>query len=319
MKIKCEGVRIAGSGAALPRSIINNSELWQESASWVSGKLGINERRFIREPETLTSLCVSAANEALLDAGISPSDLDCIIVATSTPDFVNPSMASLVHGELNASNNCAAFDIQGVCAGFIYALGLLSSLIKSNSGKYFLLIGADQFSLITDFTKRDCVFFGDAAAALVFESTPNNSYLAVELSANGGASAFRTPKNTNKYEMNSKEVSVYASKTLPESVKSVCDFAGVNINDISYYFTHQPSKPVLDNLETALNLRKGILQRNIINRGNTASATIPLLFHESSIKNKINDGALVCFTGIGAGWVWGSAIMKWEKNERQHK
>lgn len=312
MRIKCTGVKISGSGSALPSYSIKNNELWPETDSWVSEKLGIQERRFIREPETLTSLCVSAANEAIMAAGISTSDLDCIIVATSTPDFINPSMASLVHGELNASVNCAAFDIQGVCAGFIYALGLLSSLVKSESGKYFLLIGADQFSEITDFSKRDCVFFGDAAAALVFETTQNNSYLAVELSASGGASAFRTPKNTNKYEMNAKEVSSYASKTLPESVKSVCDFAKVSVKDISYFFTHQPSKPVLDNLEKALELKKGVLQRNISNRGNTAAATVPLLFHESKLIKKISNGELICFSGIGAGWVWGSAIMKWE-------
>jgi len=202
MRIKCTGVKISGSGSAIPSYGIKNKELWPETAGWVSEKLGIQERRFIREPETLTSLCVLAANEAMIAAGISASDLDCIIVATSTPDFINPSMASLVHGELNASATCAAFDIQGVCAGFIYALGLLSSLVNSKSGKYFLLIGADQFSQITDFSKRDCVFFGDAAAALVFEATKNNSYLAVELSASGGANAFRTPKNTSKYEMN---------------------------------------------------------------------------------------------------------------------
>lgn len=312
MQIKCIGIKISGSGSAIPSYGIKNNELWPETAGWVSEKLGIQERRFIREPDTLTSLCVSAANEAMIAAGISARDLDCIIVATSTPDFINPSMASLVHGELEASASCAAFDIQGVCAGFIYALGLLSSLVNSKSGKYFLLIGADQFSQITDFSKRDCVFFGDAAAALVFEATQNNSYLAVELSASGGADAFRTPKNTSKYEMNAKEVSAYASKTLPESVRSVCDFAKVSIEDISYFFTHQPSKPVLDNLENALELKKGVLQRNISNRGNTAAATIPLLFHESRLDKTINDGDLICFSGIGAGWVWGSAIMKWE-------
>lgn len=312
MQIKCIGIKISGSGSAIPSYGIKNNELWPETAGWVSEKLGIQERRFIREPDTLTSLCVSAANEAMIAAGISAKDLDCIIVATSTPDFINPSMASLVHGELEASASCAAFDIQGVCAGFIYALGLLSSLVNSKSGKYFLLIGADQFSQITDFSKRDCVFFGDAAAALVFEATQNNSYLAVELSASGGADAFRTPKNTSKYEMNAKEVSAYASKTLPESVRSVCDFAKVSIEDISYFFTHQPSKPVLDNLENALELKKGVLQRNISNRGNTAAATIPLLFHESRLDKTINDGDLICFSGIGAGWVWGSAIMKWE-------
>lgn len=312
MRIKCTGVRISGSGSGLPSQSFRNSEIWPTTESWVSEKLGIQERRFIREPETLASLCVAAANEALEEAGISGSDLDCIIVATSTPDFINPSMASLVHGELNASEKCAAFDIQGVCAGFIYALGLLSSLVNSKSGKYFLLIGADQFSLITDFSKRDSVFFGDGAAALVFETTQNDSYLAVELSASGGATAFRTPNHSGKYEMNSKEVSSYASQTLPESVKSVCDFAEIDINEIAYFFTHQPSKPVLDNLESALELKEGVLQRNISNRGNTAAATIPLLFHESKLQKKLIDGDLICFSGIGAGWVWGSAIMKWE-------
>jgi len=312
VRIKCNGIKLSGTGSALPSHTVNNFEIWPETESWVSEKLGIHERRFIHEPETLTSLCVSAANEAMIAAGISASDLDCIILATSTPDFINPSMASSVHGELNAPVNCAAFDIQGVCAGFIYALGLLSSLVKSKAGKYFLVIGADQFSSITDFSKRDCVFFGDAAAALVFEATENDSYLAVELSSAGGSGAFRTPKNTGKFEMNSKEVSSYASKTLPESVKSVCDFAEINVEDITYFFTHQPSKPVLDNLEKNLELKKGVLQRNISNRGNTAGATVPLLFHESKLEKTLKNGDIICFSGIGAGWVWGSAIMKWE-------
>jgi 3-oxoacyl-[acyl-carrier-protein] synthase-3 len=312
MRVRCDGLKLLGSGSSIPSKKVSNNNLWPESSNWVSERLGILERRFISGQETLSELCVSAAVEALNSAGISASDLDCIIIATSTPDHINPSMASLVHGRLKAPTSCAAFDVQGVCAGFVYALGLMSSLAQSNSGKYFLLIGADQFSTITDFSSRDCVFFGDAAGALVFEKTHSNSYLAVELSASGGSEAFYTPIKSRTFEMNSKEVSRYANKTLPESIRSVCKFANVKIDEISYFFTHQPSKPVLDSLEFSLGLKEGILQRNIHNRGNTAAATIPLVFHESNLKTKINNGELICFAGIGSGWVWGSAIMKWE-------
>ena len=244
---------------------------------------------------------------------IMAHELDAIIVATSTPDFINPSMASMLHGRLGAHINCASFDVQAVCAGFVYALGTVTSLIASGAGKNFLVVGADQFSKITDFDDRNCVFFGDAAGAMVVTSTSGDSFLNVELKTEGkGWESFNTPSDTKKFKMNSSEVSKNATAKLPASIRSISEFSGISTDEINWFVTHQPSKPVLDSLEVELMIAPGRLLRNIEYRANTAGATIPLLFSEMEVMSRAKSGDYICFSAIGSGWVWGSAILKWE-------
>jgi 3-oxoacyl-[acyl-carrier-protein] synthase-3 len=313
MFIQSRGIKIIGTGASIPDSIVSNKDIWPESEKWVSEVLGIDERRHLNPEEDLLDLCVSACSEALTHANISPQDLDAIIVATSTPDYVNPSMASIIHGKIQSSEKCASFDVQAVCAGFMYALGMVAALAAAKSGKYFLIVGADQFSRITDFQDRNCVFFGDAAAAMVLEYDEQvNSLLSVELFSQGlGWESFSTKHKPKYFVMKSKEVSEFASLKLPESVLSVCSKTGIDINEISHFCTHQPSKPLLDKLEQALMIDSDILNRNLLTRGNTAGATIPLLFHENKLIDKIKPSEIVAFSGIGAGWAWGSALLRW--------
>ena len=188
----------------------------------------------------------------------------------------------------------------------------LPSLLLTKSGKYFLLIGADQFSKITDYNDRNCVIFGDPAAAIMIESTDYDNFLAVELHSEGsGWENFHTSRKKGTFFINAKEVSQNASSKLPTSIQSICSYAGIEPKDVSLYVTHQPSKPVLDSLETSLNLEPGKLLRNIKHRGNTAGATIPLLFDEMDVINRAKKGDYICFSAIGSGWVWGSAILKW--------
>ena len=314
MIISSKGIKIIGSGAGLPISSKSNHELWPETDEWVKRTLGIFERRVIGDGESLLDLCVQAANEALEDAGILGSDLDAIIIATSTPDLINPSMAVLVHDALNGKPECMSLDIQAVCAGFIHALAITSSLSSASAGKYYLLIGADQFSKITNFESRDCVFFGDAASAMVIESTDQLNRFSVEVFSDGsGWKSFFTPRSEGTFEMNSKEVSKNASSKLPDSIKKVCNHLEIQVSDISQFFTHQPSKGVLDKLLHTLEIPESKAFRNIEDRGNTAAATIPLVFYESRQKDKIKAGEFVCFSAIGSGWVWGSAILEWAK------
>jgi 3-oxoacyl-[acyl-carrier-protein] synthase-3 len=284
-----------------------------ETASWVEERLGIKERRHLREDELLIALIEKASIEALQMSTLEVHELDAIIVATSTPDFMNPSMASVLHGRLGASSDCASFDIQAVCAGFVYALGTVASLIASGAGKNFLVIGADQFSKITDFDDRNCVFFGDAAGAMIVQSTSGDSFLNVELQTEGkGWESFHTPSTTRKFKMNSSEVAKSATVKLPASIRSISAFSGISTDEIHWFVTHQPSKPVLDSLEAELKIAPGRLLRNIEYRGNTAGATIPLLFSEMDVLNRAKSGDYICFSAIGSGWVWGSAILKWE-------
>ena len=313
MKLRVAGVKITGSGSAVSEGIRSNTDLRPETAMWVEERLGIKERRHLQSGESLLSLIEQASNDALGMAGLRSEDLDGIIIATSTPDYVNPSMAAMLHGRLGAKSECASFDLQAVCAGFVYALATVASLIASGAGKNFLLIGADQFSKITNFDDRNCVFFGDAAGAMIVQATQGDSFLAVELNTEGqGWESFHTPSDSKEFKMNASEVAMSATVKLPASIRSVSEYSGVAIDEINWFVTHQPSKPVLDSLEEALQIRPGRLLRNIEYRGNTAGATIPLLFSEMEVMKRARSGDYVCFSAIGSGWVWGSAILKWE-------
>lgn len=313
MKLRVEGIKVVGSGSALSDGIRTNIDIRPETAMWVEERLGIKERHHLRSGESLLSLIEHASKVALEMSGLGPEDLDGIVVATSTPDYINPSMAAILHGRLGAKSECASFDLQAVCAGFVYALGTVASLIASGAGKNFLLLGADQFSKITNFDDRNCVFFGDAAGAMIIQATQGDSYLTVELNTEGkGWESFHTPSDSREFKMNASEVAKSAGEKLPASIRSICEYSGIAIDEIAWFVTHQPSKPVLDSLEEALNIPPGRLLRNIEFRGNTAGATVPLLFSEMEVMKRAKSGDYVCFSAIGSGWVWGSAILKWE-------
>lgn len=312
MLIRSNGLSVVGSSLSVPSKSILNREIWPSTAEWVEKILGIKSRMHISGEEKLIDLCIESANNALISANLKSQDIDCIIVATSTPDFINPSMAAIVHGAIGANVECPAFDLQAVCAGYIYGLGILASLAESSGGGNFLLIGADQFSKITDFDKRDSVFFGDAAAAMIIRKSNRESIFAAEIYANGkNWTDFHTPNTTEKFIMDSKAVNRMASEMLPNAVETLCKKLSIKVSDISYFFTHQPSKVVLDKIESKLNLTEGQIYRNLSERANTASASIPSVFYDSSQMSKIKSGDLVCFAAIGAGWVWGVAIMEW--------
>lgn len=313
MKLSASGVKILSAASAVSENVVTNVDLRPDTADWVQNRLGITERRHLGSEDSLIDLIEGVAREAISKSGIAIDEIDGIIVATSTPDFVNPSMATLLHGRIDANTNCASFDLQAVCAGFIYGLANVASLIASGAGKYFLLIGADQFSKITDFNDRNCVFFGDAAGAMVIASTDGDSFLSIEVNSEGsGWRSFHTTRQTGTFDMTASEVAKNATSKLPKSIRSVCDFARIKIEDVSWFITHQPSKPVLDSLEQELELLPGKLLRNYQFRGNTAGATIPLLFDEMNVIKLAKKGDYLCFSAIGAGWVWGSAILKWE-------
>ena len=312
MKTRVSGVKIIASGSAISGNAVSNADLRPDTAEWVDSRLGIVERQHLKMSDLLIDLIEDASLKALRAGGVDASQLTAIVIATSTPDFVNPSMAAILHGRLKASSDCASFDLQAVCAGFVYGLSTIASMIAAGAGKYFLLVGADQFSKITDFEDRNCVFFGDAAAAILIESTDDDNFIAVELHSEGsGWESFHTSHEKGTFFMNAKEVSQNATTKLPTSIRSICSYAGIEPKDVSLYVTHQPSKPVLDSLEASLSLEPGKLLRNIKYRGNTAGATIPLLFDEMDVINKAKKGDYICFSAIGSGWVWGSAILKW--------
>lgn len=315
VRILQNGAYISGTGSAVPSTIVTNEDLAKTSptnAKWVSEVLGIKSRRHLKASETLLGLCFQSAQSSLVNSRKTIEDIDVIIVATSTPDYLNPSMASQLHGALNASSSTAAFDIQAVCSGFLYGLGIAVKLL-SDEVKNVLLVGADQFSKITDFSNRDSVFFGDGAGAVVISrSTDPKSFIAVDLYADSqNWEGFYTPRLESKFVMTGRLVREKAIKVLPDAFRKLVEDLGFEVDNITAIFPHQPSKPVLDELETELNLKQGVLRRNIELRGNTAGATVPLLLDESMETSSIPNGSLVGFAAIGSGWTWGVALTHW--------
>jgi 3-oxoacyl-[acyl-carrier-protein] synthase-3 len=315
MLINANGLQVIGCGASSPRNSYTNEEVFPETAEWVTRILGISSRGFVSKEETIIDLCLAAVEEAIRSSGISSEMLDGIIVATSTPEYINPSTAAIIHGAIGAKEECAALDIQGVCAGFIYALGIAASLGSCGAGQYFLVIGMDQFSQITDFESRDSVFFGDGAGAVVVQFTGQDSLFALELKADGEHwKDFYTSRLDGKFKMDSKAVSESATSRLPKAIHDLCKKNNIEVNQIDHFFTHQPSKAVLDKVEMAIGSPENGFYRNLQHRGNTASASIPTVFYDSGMFSKIKDGDIVCFAAIGAGWVWGVALLEWKRN-----
>lgn len=308
-----QGLRISGFGHSLPLNEISNDDLSPQTSAWVSTRLGIHSRRYMTQDQTFVSLISEAAKRALSSANLQPEQINGLIVATSSPDYLQPSTAAILHGELGLQSNCMAFDIQAMCAGFIYGMGIAAGLMKNSEGCKWLVIGADQYSRITDLNDRNKVFFGDAAGAMILEqqSLPTKSHFEFYSEGKGWAS-FRTDAIDRKFKMNSREVYESATTKLPNAIRSACLKVGIEVRDISNFFVHQPSKPVLDHLQSELNISDKKFHRNLDFRANTAGATIPLLFSETLGNGlEIPNNSWVCFAAIGAGWVWGVGLVQW--------
>jgi 3-oxoacyl-[acyl-carrier-protein] synthase-3 len=314
MLVRSESIFVAGTGVGIPESVITNDELARNaptSAPWIRATLGIESRRHLPANGSLARLSAIAAAEAISNARLHSADIDAVIVATSTPDEINPATAVAVHAALGLRASAPAYDLQAVCSGFLFALQQAVALIQAHAAEAVLVIGADRFSRITNFAARDCVFFGDGAgAAIVRRSTSPNAFMALETFTNPGE-GFRTPWHTGHFEMNGKAVFETASRVLPDAITGLLDEMGLSIDEVTAIFPHQPSKRVLEALEEALGTRPGIVRSNLLERGNTAAASIPILLHETTIQDPLRNGDIVVYASVGAGWTWGVGVQAW--------
>lgn len=322
-------VKICGTGSYTPRKIVTNKELENKvttSDEWIYSNLGIKERRIAEEGESTSVLAFEAARKAIQDAGLTPDDIDLIIVATSTPDRPAPSTACILQEKLGAFN-AAAFDIAAVCSGFIYGFSIGAQFIAAGAYKYVLVIGADTFSNITDWNRRDCVFFGDGAGAAVLTSCDNGEGLInFHLAADGrgrdhftvlaGGSEMPASHQTvdtglHHFKMNGGEVFKSATKVLPDAINIVLKNSGLTIDDVDYLIPHQPSINILKVTAEKLGLPFEKVMTNMDRYANTSGGTIPILLDETLKSGKIKKGNIVVFAAVGAGWTWGAAVIKW--------
>jgi 3-oxoacyl-[acyl-carrier-protein] synthase-3 len=318
---------VRGVGHYLPARVVPNADFearLDTSDEWIRARTGIERRHFAAEGETTSDLAVSAADAALADAGLTAGDIDLLIVATSTPDLTFPSVATMVQGRIGMAGGFA-FDIQAVCAGFVYALANANALIVSGQAKRALVIGAETFSRILDWDDRStCVLFGDGAGALVLEAAESagtaadRGILATDLHSDGtlrellyvdgGVSSTRT---AGVLKMQGAAVFRHAVEKLADTAEAALSKAGLTPGDVDWIVPHQANLRII----RATSERMGVPMERVVvtvqDHGNTSAASIPLALSVGRARGQVKPGDLIVTEAIGGGLAWGSVVLRW--------
>jgi len=322
--------KIKGTGSFLPAQQIGNAELANllakrgivTSDDWIFTRSGIQSRHFAAENEMTSDLAVKAALAALDMAKLSPQDIDLIILATSTPDNLGgfPSTACVVQDKLGIKNNCAAFDVQAVCSGFIYGLHLADALIRSGSNQRVLIIGAEIFSRILNFDDRTtCVLFGDGAGAVVLEASDQPGILSTALHADGSYRDILCVPGTTKageiegsafLKMDGQAVFKLAVKVLEQVANEVLEKAHLSSSDIDWLIPHQANIRIMEGAAKKLGIATDHVIVTLASQGNTSAASIPLALDEGVRSGKVKEGHHLLLEGVGGGFTWGAACIR---------
>lgn len=317
---------VKGVGHYLPARVVPNAELEtlvETSDEWIRARSGIERRHFAAEGETTSMLAIAAAREALADAGLTSDDLDAIVVATSTPDLTFPSVATMVQAGLGMKGGFA-YDVQAVCAGFVFALANAQAMIASGQAEKVLVIGAETFSRLMDWSDRTtCVLFGDGAGALVLAAEPgagtsdDRGILAVDLHSDGkyrdllfvdGGTSTGT---TGHLRMQGKEVFRHAVEKLAETAHAALEKAGVTSEDVDWIVPHQANIRIIEGTAKRMQVGMDRVVVTVQDHGNTSAASIPLALSVGKARGQIKPGDLIVTEAIGGGLAWGSVVLRW--------
>ena len=313
---------VAGVGSALPRREVTNDELAQSvdtSDEWIVERTGIRSRYIASDGETTGSLATDAARRALAHAGVNATDIDLIVLATATPDQTFPSTATKVQAALDI-NDCIAFDVHAVCTGFLYALSVADSMLRSGNASKALVIGAETFSRILDWSDRaTCVLFGDGAGALVLSAEETESgILATKLHADGRHNDLlfvdggpSTTGTVGKLRMKGREVFRHAVVNLADVLTEVLQDAGLNAADVDWVVPHQANARILDATARKLGLPAEKVVMTVDKHANTSAASVPLAFDTAVKDGRIKRGDLVVLEAMGGGFTWGAAALRY--------
>jgi len=318
---------VLGIGAYLPSQALTNADLArtvETSDEWIVQRTGIRERHIAAPGELTSDLALKAARAALENAGVDAQSIDLIVLATSTPDQTFPATAVSVQAGLGITHG-AAFDLQAVCSGFIYALATADALLKTNGFKRALVIGAETFSRILDWTDRTtCVLFGDGAGAVVIEAQEqpgtredrglltthlrSDGRHKTKLYVDGGPSSTQT---VGHLRMEGRAVFKHAVAMITDVIEDAFEATGYSANDIQWFVPHQANKRIIDDSACKLGIAPEKVVATVDRHGNTSAASIPLALHTAVADGRIKRGDLLLLEAMGGGFTWGSALLRW--------
>jgi 3-oxoacyl-[acyl-carrier-protein] synthase-3 len=321
---------VVGWGKSVPGRVLTNDDLAHmvdTSDEWIRARTGIGERRVAADGETTSTMALQAAQQALEVAGLNPAQLELIIVATVTPDYIFPSVACLVQDALGAAN-AAAFDLSAGCTGFIYGLSVAADLIASGAYENALVIGAETLSRILDWSDRNtCVLFGDGAGAVVLQANgADGGVLSTILGSDGSGSNLlylpaggsRQPashktvsEGLHHLKMRGREVFRFAVRTMSDATRQVVEQAGLALTDLKLVIPHQANQRIIEASTRSLGLPPETVFSNLERYGNTSAASVPIALCEAAEDGRIKQGDVVVCVGFGAGLTWGAAAVRW--------
>ncbi|MBC7217902.1 MAG: ketoacyl-ACP synthase III [Candidatus Caldatribacterium sp.] len=322
-------MRILGTGSSVPEKVLTNLDLERmvdTSDEWITTRTGIKERRIALPSETTSTFALEASWRALRSASVAPEELDCIIVATVTPDMLFPSTACILQHALGAKN-AFAFDLEAGCTGFVYALSVAEKYLLAEGKGKALVVGAETLSKIVDWQDRaTCVLFGDGAGAVVLGLDERPGILATYLGADGGgahllelpAGGSRMPasfetveKRLHYIKMNGNEVFKFAVRVVEEASRKVLEKAQKTIDDVSLFIPHQANIRIIQSAAKRLGIPEEKIFVNVDRYGNTSAASVPIALDEALRSQRIGKGDIVLLVGFGAGLTWGAALIEW--------
>ncbi len=324
------GAIIAGTGSYLPEKILTNFELEElvdTSDEWIQTRTGIKERRIAENGVITSDMAAQAALRALEAAQVSAQDVGLIVLATVTPDMLFPATACIVQDKIGAG--CAGFDINAACSGFIYALSIAEQYVRTGAAKNVLVIGAETYSKIIDWTDRNtCVLFGDGAGAVVLQQTQNKGQGIISSKLNCNGSMFETicvpgggarhpcslesiEQGLHYMKMKGNETFKVAVRALTESALNILEKNGFTPQDIDLYIPHQANSRIIQAVAGAISLPPEKVYSTIAKYGNTSAASIPITLDEAVREGRVQPGNLVLLSAFGGGITWGSSLIRW--------
>ncbi len=319
--------RIAGTGSYLPERVLTNDDLSRivdTSDEWIASRTGIRQRHIAAEGETTSGLSYHAAMRAMEAAGVEASEIDLIVLGTTTPDIIFPSTACLVQHRLGA-NGCPAFDVNAACSGFVYALSIADNFIRSGAAKTALVIGAETLTRMLDWTDRGtCVLFGDGAGAVVLKADSEAGILSTHLHADGGkkellynpvgVSVGFKPEEHNagvKVMMTGNDVFKHAVKALDAVVEETLEANGIDRSEIDWLIPHQANLRIIELTARRLDMPMERVIVTVDKHGNTSSGSVPLALDEAVRSGRVKRGQLLLLEAFGGGFTWGSALLRY--------